>query len=467
MKYKYFLFIVFTLLSLESSSQVEFSGDIYLNGFYSSEENLPFWMYTNQRGRVSRNTDFSGWITGRMNYEISSETSLEMGGGMIYQNGYLNKDYIDELYLDFQLSWIQIIAGRKQQQELYDGLSATNENIAWSLNARPLPGFQFKSSRPVYLNKRKSLGIEFSWEEYSMGNDRYVKGTRLHSKRLYLISDLKEGWQLKLGIRHFAQWGGRSPKWGKQPTGFKDYLKVVTGREGGEGATPGDQINVIGSHLGTYEVYLNKTSRKGDLKLIYNHFFEDGSGSRFENFPDGRYGVFYSSVNDNSILKSIIYEFYYTRSQSQTVPYLYDYYFMNGVYASGWTYQKRVVGLPLLTTNYYQDYPPGVDNIRVGNNSIIAHHIGLAGKLFKKFPYKLMMTYRKNYGHYRNKGYEGYDYFPADDPRGLVSLNKNILSTRFDIGIPFNFAKLGLILGGDFSKSQNIIGAGLGLSKAF
>ncbi|MCH4821972.1 capsule assembly Wzi family protein [Gramella lutea] len=424
-------------------------------------------MYTNQRGRVSKDTDFSGWITGRMNYEISSETSLEMGVGFIYQNGYLNNDYIDELYLDFQNSWIQVIAGRKQQKELYGGLSATNENMAWSLNARPLPGVRFHSLRPVYLNKKQSLGIEFSWEEYSMGADRYVKGTRLHTKRLYFISNLKKGWQLKLGIRHFAQWGGTSPRWGKQPTGFKDYLKIVAGREGGAESTPGDQINVIGSHLGTYELYLNKNFRKGELKIIYNHFFEDGSGSRFENFPDGRYGVFYSSEDDGSILKSIMYEFFYTKNQSQTAPYLFDYYFMNGVYASGWTYQNRVVGLPLLTTNYYEDYPPGIQNIRVGNNSIIAHHLGLAGKFLKKFPYKLLMTYRKNYGHYRNKGYEGYDYFPADDPRGLVKLDKNVFSTRLDIDIPFDFANLSLILGGDFSKSQNVIGTGLSLSKAF
>ena len=36
----------------------------------------------------------------------------------------------------------------------------------------------------------------------------------------------------------------------------------------------------------------------------------------------------------------------------------------------------------------------------VRNNRIRAHHIGLGGKLFRKAPYKLMLTYSRNYGTY-------------------------------------------------------------------
>ena len=56
--------------------------------------------------------------------------------------------FIDELYADLKYSWIQVIAGRKQEPELYNGLSASNENILWSINSRPLYGLQIQTNRP-------------------------------------------------------------------------------------------------------------------------------------------------------------------------------------------------------------------------------------------------------------------------------------------------------------------------------
>ncbi len=465
MKLRLSLFFIF-ISGFQVLSQVDFSGSVIIQGYTSNKEKLPFWLYSNERGRISEETTISGWINGQMNYTISDKSSLEIGAGILYQDDYLNEDYVDELYADFKHSWIQIIAGRKQEPEMYNGLSATNENFAWSLNARPIPGLQIQTSRPVYFNENKKLGLEFSWEEYLMGNDRFVKGARLHKKSLFLVANFENRWKLKGGITHFGQWAGTSSR-REQPDGLDDYLKIIAGREGGDDAGLGDQINKLGNHLGTYEFYATKSYDDFRVKFIYNHFFEMGSGSRFASFPDGRYGVFYESDNKDALLNSFIYEFYYTKNQSQTVPHLYDYYFNNYDYASGWTYQNRVIGLPLLTTNYYEDYPLGTQTIRVGNNSVIAHHFGFTGRFFQSIPYKLLTTYRKNYGHYRNVGYDGFEYYPADDPRGLIKLDKNILSTKLDLQIPNPYLSLNLRFGGDFSRSGTNFGAGLSLSKQF
>lgn len=466
MKYKSFLLLLFLLAVNTFYSQIQYSGSVNLKGYYSSKEKLPFWFYSNQIGRISETTNIAGWLSGKAKYDFNTKASLEIGGGLLYQDAFSDEVFIDELYADFNYSWIEVIAGRKQEPEMYNGLSATNENFVWSLNARPMPGMQVQTSRPVYFNENKKLGLEFSWEEYLMGNDRFVKGTRLHKKSLYIVANLENRWKLKGGITHAAQWGGNSPIHGNQPTSIIDYLKVLTGREGGENANPSDQVNVLGSHLGTYELYFKKDFGDFSLQFLYNHFFEDGSGSRFANFPDGRYGLFYVN-NQTEFISYFIYEFYYTKDQSQTPPYLFDYYFNNGVYASGWTYQNRVIGVPLLTTNYYEAYPLGSETIRVGNNSIIAHHFGFSGQLFRTFPYKFIATYRKNYGHYRSRGYDGKEYYPADDPRGLIKLDKNILSTKLNLQIPNPYLSLNLIVGGDLSRSGSNIGAGLSLSKQF
>ena len=71
-----------------------------------------------------------------------------------------------------------------------------------------------------------------------------------------------------------------------------------------------------------------------------------------------------------------------------------DSYFRNGEYRSGWTYYGRTIGDPLFITGF------STDCIKVISTRFKAHHIGIAGKLFRKAPYKLMLTYSDNYGNY-------------------------------------------------------------------
>lgn len=431
-------------------SQVEFSGSVNLEGYYSTKDKLPFWFYSNQRGRVSEETRFDGWINGRMNYDISFSTSLEIGGGILYDDNFSDEVFIDELYADFKWKKLELIGGRKQREEYYNGLSATNENFAWSLNARSLPGIQLRTSEPIYFNENEKLGIEFSWNEFWMGNDRYVKGARLHYKSLYLIYNFEKDWHLKAGIKHFAQWAGVSPTWGPQPTSISEYLKVVAGREGGEDALETDQINVIGSHLGTYELYLTRSLSNYSLGFIYNHFFEDGSGSRYANFPDGRYGVFYETKEEKILIHSVIYEFYYTKNQSQnsSSPHKNDFYFYNGVYRSGWTYNNRIIGVPFF------DFDPDLPQI-VGNK-FTAHHIGLSGDLSAESSHSL--PYRFLVSHVHKEGTLSKDY----------PVHRNELYLNYKIALVQEPFGLSLQLGSEFSNvASPIFGAGLSLSKHF
>ena len=448
LKLRFLLLIIFA--GSNAFSQIQYSGSINLEGYYSNQDELPFWFYSNQRGRVSEETNVTGWINGKLDYEISQNSSIELGGGLLYQDAYDDEISIDELYANFTYKWLQIVAGRKQKEKYYNGLSATNENFAWSSNHRPLPGIQIKSSRPIYFNENKKLGFEFSWEEYLMGNDRFVEGARLHSKSLYLVYNFTDNWHLKGGIRHFAQWGGDSPESGPQPEGFTDYLRIIGGKEGGENARGGDRQNALGNHLGTYELYLTKKFDDFSLKFIYNHFFEDGTGSRYVNFPDGRYGIFYENREENSLINSAIYELYYTKNQSinSSGPHKNDYYFNNVLtYHSGWTYQRRIIGVPFF------DYSQEEDQV-IGNR-FLAHHLGISGVLGnsdKNFPFKLLASYIKKYG----------SHFKKYDP------TRDELYLNYEMGLfkkPFN---LNLILGTDYSNiAKPKYAIGLHLSKNF
>ena len=71
-----------------------------------------------------------------------------------------------------------------------------------------------------------------------------------------------------------------------------------------------------------------------------------------------------------------------------------DNYFNNGEYRSGWTLYERVIGSPFMT--------PGLSGgiTRIINNRVIAHHVGMKGMAWQTTPYKLMLSYSRNYGIY-------------------------------------------------------------------
>ncbi|MGM1057516.1 MAG: capsule assembly Wzi family protein [Bacteroidota bacterium] len=438
------------LFSFPLFAQLEFSGELNLQGMYSTGEDLPFWMYKNQRGRISENTNAAGWISGRVNYDLGANSSLEIGVGILYQDGISDRVFLDESYVQFRNTWLEVIAGRKQKPELYNGLSATNENIVWSLNARPLPGVQFRTREPIMLFPDAGLGFEASLSEYLLEKDRHVSYARVHHKSLHLVYQPNEDWYFRGGIQHFAQWGGNSKSEGPQPEGIKDYLLMFFGRQGGENAVIGDQINVLGNQLGSYELNIKRSFKDMELEFIYNHMFEDGTGTRFANFPDGRYGIMLNFKDERKLVNNVLYEFYYTKNQStkSSAPHKNDNYFNNfQTYRSGWTYEKRILGTP-----FFQ-YDPEKD--MVINNKFTMHHIGISGSIsnyFESYPYKLMLSAG------RNDGRHGVYFTP----------NEDVAYISYEMLILQNFVDLSFQLGAEYhSLYSPVYGAGLHLSKRF
>ncbi|PTX44471.1 capsule assembly protein Wzi [Christiangramia gaetbulicola] len=450
MRFKLIFSLVFFTASKIVFAQADFSGSVNLEGYFSSEDDLPFWFYSNQRGRVSEDTNIDGWINGRLKYSLSDNSNLEIGGGIFYQDAFSDEVFLDELYANFQYKWLQVIAGRKHEPELYNGLSATNENILWSLNSRPLFGLQIQTNEPVYFSTNKKIGLVFAWEDYYQ-NDHEFSNRFTHHKKLQLILNFSESFTLQGGIQHFAQWGGTSERFGDQPESIKDYLRIVGGRAGGETAVQGDQENALGNHLGSWELYLTKRLKQSDIKFIYNSIFEDGSGSRLANFPDGRYGLFWRSYEEKKLVNSLIYEYYNTRDQSKDVnAWGADNYFNSGFYTRGWAFNGKVFGSPLFT------YDP--ETSKVINNKFNAHHIGIGGQFSnhsQNFPYKLLLTYRHNEGTFRE----------LLNPEGLDEDVFNFYSKWRVLNLP---VQADLSFGFDLNSMEKpVFGAGISLSRQF
>ena len=409
-------------------------------------------MHTNYRGRLDEKTHFSGLLSYKANIDLGEEREAEFGLGGFIKDGYEDGVMLDEAYFSYLSPKFGVVLGKKQRKDLFQGLSASNENILWSLNAAPMPGLRFFVRDPLFLLDDHGLGIKASLEEYLMDDDRYIENTRVHHKSIHLVYRSKNNFQIDVGVQHFVQWAGTSEEFGVLPHSFEDYIRVVTGMASEGDVGNGQEVNALGNQIGSYEIKVKTKIRDLDFKFLYNHIFEDASGMKGGNLPDGRYAIYFEDNRDTfwgtSWLKAFMYEFYYTKNQSRSRVSSEvdgaDNYFNNNLYRSGWTYNNQVLGVPFILLND--------DNFRIGTNILTVHHLGLKGQLFDNYPYRFLLSYRKNYG---VKG----SFFPE---------TKEVFSTLVEVDLINSNYNLKAQIGADIKSYENSnFGIGVIFSKSF
>ena len=419
---KLFLSIGILLLLLQAQAQQrEINYEASLSGFVSTERSLPFWQIANHRGLIPDGrgamlylgaySDFTDRHKIQFAYGISAAGSLSDGR---------DKIILDQLHVSGRWRNLRLDLGMIHPETAYHGISSTNGNIIRSGNSRTFPGYNLSSRFMKVPFTRGILQVKFNWADYLMIDDCYVEDTRLHNKSAFLKITPHPRWEIIVGLEHWAQWAGTSPIYGKQPSSFKDYLRIIAAQEGGAGASTSDSINALGNHLGREHLSVNYHADNYTLTFYHDIPFEDASGTDFRSFPDGVYALYYTSRDRSRWITDVIYEFYYTKYQSGSRhdrpatpeeiaeqdpndPFYgrkvlggCDNYFNNGEYRSGWTLYRRTIGTPLFTA-------AKGDGRGVINNRLIAHHLGIAGTAFRDIPYRAMLTYSINYGTYSRK----------------------------------------------------------------
>ncbi|SFS55065.1 Capsule assembly protein Wzi [Zhouia amylolytica] len=448
MNYKFQLVVLLITLPILSNAQnTEISGRIELGGYASVRDSLPFWMVSNTYGRMEPDTRAIGLAEARVQHRLGEQSFLEAGGGILFNDAAAPVLRVDSWYAQYQNQWFGVIGGKKQRPMTYGGLSTSGESILWSDNARPMPGMYAYTSEPIALVRSKKLLFDAYWGEYLMDDERYVDNARVHSKGLTFVYRFNPQTELSVGLEHVAQWAGTHPVNGALPARFKDYLKIITGSSGGEGAVEGDQINALGNSIGSYRIRFKKHYDSFNMELFWNNIFEDRSGRELNNLPDGRYGIYLEKKQPIGLVHNVLYEYYYMKSHSDGAPFMStgDDYFNNYVYLSGWSYNQQTIGSPLFLT--------GGDVFGIVNNRFTAHHLGIGGSV-KQLPYRLLLTYSRNYG-LRRRG-------------EILQEGKNVFSSRFDLNIPVNFADLKFIMASDFAEvSKPKFAVGLHMVKRF
>ena len=422
--------IVISIFSSATAQKIDFRGEVTATGIASNEDKIPFWFHTNNNASVGPESNFSGIGDLKASYNFSN-SKIEIGTAWFYRDGVTTDEFQRrDLYAHYQNKWLNVTAGSKRDSIKLNGLSATNKNFIVSSNARPLPGLIIEANNPIKIFK--NLGVDWGIAHYSLNDDRFVDNAIVHYKRLGVHWRINESNELKGTLQHFAQWGGTSPTEGKQEVDFNTFLDVFVAKRSG------NRVNAEGNHLGSWMLEYNFNTNFGDFKTYHEHPFEDGSGTRLANFPDGVWGVFFEPESKN-IITSVLYEYIDTTDQSFYVGGSgQDSYFNHRTYRSGWSYDGNTIGLPFLN-------PPV-------NNSVRAHQFGVTSTI-KKVDITLKTSIVQS---------NGTISAPFDTQQNTIYTFAN---GTYSIE---KYGKVSLLLGFDYDNlSKDVFGGGLSYSYVF
>ena len=406
-----------------------------LGAMSSSDGYLPYWMTTNQYGLMPECNGGLAILQAETQFDESQVFQYKFGTSIAanyYKNSLASSSspinvMVDELYTSLKWNVFRMDLGIKHRENDFIGssealgsLSVTGGHLVETGNARSMPGYMINLDPiAVPLTKRK-FWIYGAYGDFTTTDNRYVNGALVHRTRIgFRLTPIK-ALSLDAILDHYAMWGGHHPEQTDIPVTFKNYFRVVTGQHAGDDGTLSDRMNVIGDQGGSEIFRVTYCSEKWKFVLQHDIPYADGSGMGFYNFPDGVNTLSFSFLDKNKWVSDVLYEHQYTMYQSGSIygeafdesghsitpqgvsTVGVDDYFGNTYYRSGWTHYGRIIGDPLFLPKgvHNNEWSSAVINKGIENNRIKSHHLGISGKLFRKFPYKAMLTYSVNYGNY-------------------------------------------------------------------
>ncbi len=395
-----------------------------LFGSAASGGSTPFWQVSNRHAKVPLKSG-NGYLSGAIYHQQRYNNGLRWGAGMeVIAAAPRNRNvYLQQLYAEVGYRCLQLCVGsREGRNDLVDARLSSGD-MTYSGNASPIPEVNISIPQFTVVPLTKgwlqvkgdfAIGRSFdrhAIEQFANEKETYVYDILWHHKSLALqMKDTRHGFPLsaRIGVNHWAQWGGTStnPKIGVQPHSFKDLLRVIGGRSGGDNATFADQDNVLGAHYGTYDFKLTYTHDKGSLTAYHQHYFNDLSGMVFENGTDGLWGG-ELTINGLPWLKKVVVEYVNTRDQSGPFHFIWfdhekhpgvggggDDYYNNGEYRTGFTYANQAIGSPLLISPAHNDN----GDITFRHNRIRDWHFAAEGALSTHLSYRLLFTKMNSWG---------------------------------------------------------------------
>ena len=471
------IFLIFSLIFIQTNDLLaqmtnEQHLELEAHSYSSSQDDLPFWLWANQKGRISEHgkyhqlglLNFDGALSDtthhlKVMYGISLVADVTSKSSSPGTSG---GEQLNEAFLSIAYKKILLKIGEKATETQLESLSATNGDFYYSNNSRPYPSLLLGTNGFTQLFKNFSFSAVYE-EALIRDQFEFIKNPNLHHKNLYLRWGISEKLRITAGLDDYAWWGGTSsiPEHGRLPTGFKDYLRVVLCQPGRANSYKAERDNAAGNHLGQWKLTIEKEIYNQSFLFYLCHPVEERSGNKWQNYPDNLYGLFWKKKQKQSLISSVLIEFYFTRNQNMPSSNSASgiggsgpvNYFNHFIYFSGFTYKGNVIGVPLFYPVLYDD---NGKIIAIANTRFYAFHGGIGGSIVPSDHYKLLVTYSMNSGRWLNP-------YPSRLMR-LSSLFEYTYSCNTHLGVNFGLAHDYIHQGTD---NKQVLGGYIGVGWKF
>ena len=384
-------------------------------GVISSNSTTPFWLHSNRNGVVARDgSHFLSRFQAHGSDDLFGPVTIHYGADLIARPGSSSTLHFNQGYVKFRAYGMELAAGRFMHISPEYNERLGMGSLGVSGNTTPVPQIRvgFYDWVPLPLTNglfEIKAHVAHGW----LGSNRFVDNVLYHEK----VGFGRIGGDFPLniygGIHHFAKWGGESPvaEHGKLPSTFADFWRVFIVVGGDEEAPVIEQDYMLGDHLGAWDFGFYLDLNDVNLKVYRQFPLETKDNLKFKSLQDALTGLHFTFSDQFALpVKEFIYEHLYTKWQDgprrenftdDGIPCSdpsvecrdpfrgNENYYNHGIYRSGWTYQGSTIGNPL--------FIPGLPNVGIINNRIVAHHIGILSQ-HGRISLTTRATYSRNYG---------------------------------------------------------------------
>lgn len=408
--------------------RIEASGNLS-NGTYA-----PLWLTGNRYGLSSQEPN-SGYIRAGILYDKELKHHWHIKAGLdLAGSANQSADFvIQQAFADISWKFLRLSIGSKERNgfPLDKNTRLSSGMMVEGPNARPVP--QVRIDIPDYLvipgtgnwlalKGHIAYGVftDEKWQEsFAAPDTTWSKHVLYHSKSLMFRIGNREKFpmEFELGLLMATQFAGDQMRKNadgtstlveNMPDGWKSFFKAFIPMSGGSDTPWGDQVNVEGNHLGSWNFALTYFLNDWKFRAYLEHYFDDHSQMVWEygRWKDGQLGIDITFPK-NRWISAVVWEAMSTKQQ--TGPILYDDFagtlgyqvsakdnYYNNYCYQAWQHWGQGMGNPLLPGPIYNK--DGA--ITFKSNRVRSHHLGFEGTPSPEWNYRVLISFARHWGTY-------------------------------------------------------------------